>query len=298
MHSGRTPGGTGLAGADGGGTRISARADGRSTITVAGRDINSTYFISASSAALAALVGLVILLGMWQPWQETASAGARDRTGTTAGPERPGGSSTTTAPNREPTPAAGDDEEPEDSGSPEDSPSPTPSASPTPDPPDPVDVAFASTGVGTCLNVYDAGWGKLNRDRPAAVDCGADFAFSKVTMVTTFASNCPSGPGRWGWGHVSDDGSSTALCLDRVFAAGQCFPAALSRQADGTIHGEGRLFSVWGCDRTQVPKGLNAIMVITAVLHGGSCPQRTDRQTLSWPVFNGAATVCAVQRPN
>ncbi|MGW4238341.1 hypothetical protein ACWEJP_16145 [Streptomyces sp. NPDC004749] len=262
---------------------------------MAGRDNNTTYIVSVSTAAIAVIVGLVILLVMWQPWQETDTTGERNRAETTIGSELAGGPSARGAPDREPPSAREDDEDPED---PETSPSPTPSASPPPDPPDPVDVAFASVGVGTCLNVFDDGWGKLNQERPVAVDCGAGFAFSKVTVVTTSASDCPGGAGRWGWGHVNDDGSTVALCLDRVFTAGQCFPATLSKQADGSLRGEGRLFSVWGCDRTQVPKGQNAIMAITAVLNGGGCPRRTDRQTLSWQVFNGAATVCAVQRTN
>ncbi|MFF2124138.1 hypothetical protein ACFVW1_01820 [Streptomyces olivochromogenes] len=76
-----------------------------------------------------------------------------------------------------------------------------------------------------------------------------------------------------------------------MFAVGQRFPATLSRQADGSLHGEGRLFGVWGCGRTQVPSGQNAIMAITAVLSGGSCPLRKDRQTLSWQIFNGAGKV-------
>ncbi|KUN49289.1 hypothetical protein [Streptomyces olivochromogenes] len=53
-----------------------------------------------------------------------------------------------------------------------------------------------------------------------------------------------------------------------------------------------------GCDRTQVLSGQNAIMAITSVLSGGSCPQRNDRQALSWRIFNGAGKVCAVQRTN
>ncbi|MFF2957822.1 hypothetical protein ACFVT1_02625 [Streptomyces sp. NPDC057963] len=274
-----------------GGTHIDVRGDGRSRIKVAGRDITTTYFVSASSAALAALVGLVVLLGVWQPWKEAASVGER-KPAIGAGPS--GGSAAKPEPHQEP-PSVGEDAK--ESEEPEISPSPSPSATPTPtpDPPDPVDVAFASVGVGTCLNVYDAGWGKLNQDRPSAVDCGANFAFSKVTMVTASASNCPQGGGQRGWGHVNANGSAVALCLDRMFVAGQCFPATLSKQADGSLHGEGRLFSVWGCDRTQVPRGQNAIMAITAVLSGGSCPQRQDRQTLSWQVFNGARKVCAVQ---
>ncbi|MFH8801246.1 hypothetical protein ACH4F6_16860 [Streptomyces sp. NPDC017936] len=287
MNSGETQDG-----ADGGGTHITARADNRSRVTVAGRDVNSTYFVSASTAALAALVGLVLLVGVWQPWQETAATGERDRTRAAIGSESPGGSSATTAPDPGPASDGEDDEEPEE---PEPSTGPTPSDSPSPDPPDPDDVAFASVGVGTCLNVYDDGWGELNHERPSAVDCGAGFAYSKVTMVTTAATNCPDGAGRRAWGHVNDDGSLIALCLDRVFATGQCFPAILDRQADGSLNGEGRLFTVWGCDRTDVPRGYNAVMAITAVLRGGRCPERTGGQTLSWDVFNGAATVCAVQ---
>lgn len=278
------------------GTQINVRGDGRSRIRVAGRDINSTYFVSASSAALTALVGLVILLTMWQPWQTTASTDDRNDTsaGTSSGSS--GGSATNPVPQPDPTYSDEDDEKKE-SENPD--PTPTPTPSPTPDPPpDRVDVAFASVGVGTCLNVYDEGWGKLNHDRPSAVDCGASYAYSKVTAVTTSASNCPQSTGRRSWGHVNDDGTSIALCLDRVFVAGQCFPAKLNRQADGTLHGEARLFSVWGCDETQVPSGLNAVMVITAVQSGGSCPRRNDRQTLSWEIFNGAGKVCAVQRTN
>ncbi|MFC9288582.1 hypothetical protein [Streptomyces sp. NPDC057052] len=294
MSSAETPEGSRGGGADGGGTHISAQADGRSRITVAGRDVNSTYFVSASSAALAALVGLVLLVGVWQPWQETAASGERDGGRTATGPESPGGSSAGPAPDREPTPTAAD-EDPEET---ETAPDPTPSASPAPGPPDPVDVAFASVGAGTCLNAYDAGWGKLNQERPAAVDCGAGFAFSKVTTVTTATANCPQGAGRWTWGHVNDDGSLIALCLDRVFATGQCFPAILTGQADGSLRGEGRLFTVWGCDRTDVPSGYNTVMVITAVLSGGNCPESPGRQTLSWDVFNGARTVCAVRTAN
>ncbi|MET7684679.1 hypothetical protein [Streptomyces sp. NPDC005423] len=300
-RSGGTSGGSGRDGD--GGTRIDVRGDGRSRISVAGRDMNTTYFVSASSAALAALVGLVLLLGMWHPWQETAST--RDHSGTAVGSGPSGGSSAGPAPYRESPPAGEDDGGTKVGATPAADPSPIPSPipslgpspSPRPDPPpDPVDVAFASVGVGTCLNVYDSGWGTLNHDRPFAVDCGASFAYSKVTLVTTSASNCPQGAGRRGWAHVNSDGTSVALCLDRVFAAGQCFPATLSRQADGSLHGEGQLFSVWACDGTRVPRGRNAIMVITAVLRGGGCPQRTDRQTLSWPVFNGAGELCAERR--
>ncbi|MER5281689.1 hypothetical protein ABT025_39170 [Streptomyces sp. NPDC002809] len=276
-----------------GGTRINARADGRSRITVAGRDITSTYFVSASSAALAALVGLVLLLGMWHPWQEAASVGeGKPSNGSTlsATPtsyrEPPSGGETYREPQGQETSA---------SPTPSDSPTPTPTPTPTPDPPDPVDVAFASAQVGTCLNVFDDGWGRLNHDRPTAVDCGANFAFSKVTMVATSTAGCPQGGGQQGWGHVNDDGSSIALCLDRVFVVGQCFPATLTKQADGSLRGTGRLFSVWGCDQTKVPRGQNAIMAITAVVSGGGCPQRSDRQTLSWQIFNGARKVCAVQ---
>jgi hypothetical protein len=298
-YSGGTSNGSDRNGDGSGGTRIDVRGDGRSQIRVAGRDINTTYFVSASSAALAALVGLVILLGVWQPWQETASTGERNGASTGIASDPSGESATKPTPDPEPT--LGDEDDKVDkvdkeSEAPDPTPTPTPSPSPTPDPPDPVDVAFASVGVGTCLNAYDTGWGKLNHDRPAAVDCGASYAFSKVTMVTTSATNCPQSAGRRSWAHLNDDGSSIALCLDRVFAAGQCFPATLSRQADGSLRGDGRLFSVWGCDRTQVPSGLNAIMVITAVSSGGSCPQRNDRQTLSWEIFNGAGKVCAVQR--
>ncbi|WNI30116.1 hypothetical protein [Streptomyces sp. ITFR-6] len=278
-----------------GGTRINARASGRGRVTVAGRDITSSYFISVSSAVLAGLVGLAVLLAVWKPWHQVEpDDGEKPATGVDA-PVKP-------IPH--PDPPTDDDEEDKkpDAGqttpAPDDSPTTTAPSTPapsTPAPPDPVDVAFASVRVGTCLNVYDEGWGKLNQDRPSAVDCGASFAFSKVTMVTTYASGCPEGGGRHGWGHVNDDGSSIALCLDRVFATGQCFPAVLTEQADGSVKGTARLFSVWGCDRTQVPKGQNAVMGITALVNGGSCPQRTDRRTLSWTVFNGSAKVCAVQ---
>ncbi|MFD0021043.1 hypothetical protein [Streptomyces sp. NPDC058382] len=294
-YSGGAPGDSGDGDRDGaGGTRITAHGSGRSRITVAGRDITSTYFVSASSAALAALVGLVVLLGVWQPWQEAASTGGQktpDSAITTGAPP----SARVPDPDPGPRSGGGDGEEHEEDASPSPSPSPSsPSPSPAPDPPDPVDVAFASAGVGACLNVYDEGWGKLNRDRPLVVDCGTNFAFSKVTMVTASTTGCPEGGGRHGWGHVNHDGSSVALCLDRVFVAGQCFPATLTKQADGSLRGTGRLFSVWGCSRTDVPKGQNAIMAITAVLNGGSCPRQTGRQTLSWPVFNGARKVCAV----
>ncbi|MEU8652025.1 hypothetical protein [Streptomyces sp. NPDC048737] len=295
MNSAGAPDGSRRDGADGGGTHISAQADGRSRVTMAGRDVNSTYVVSASSAALAALVGLVLLVGVWQPWQETAATGERDRARTSTGPESPGGASARPAPDREPAPTGGDEEEePPEPEEPETS----PGDSPAPDPPDPDDAAFASVGVGTCLGAYDAGWGELNQERPTAVDCGAGFAFTKVTMVTTAAANCPAGVGRWGWGHVNDDGSLIALCLDRVYAAGQCFPAILKRGADGSLNGQGRLFTVWGCDRTDVPDGYNAVMVITAVLSSRNCPEVTGRQTLSWDVFNGARTICAVQRTN
>lgn len=277
-----------------GGTRINARASGRGRVTVAGRDITSSYFISVSSAVLAGLVGLAVLLAVWKPWHQAEPEGGGKSANSVDAPVSP-------APHPDPPTDDARTREPDDAPTtpaPDGSPTtPAPSATPDPSPsapPDPVDVAFASVHVGTCLNVYDEGWGKLSHDRPAAVDCGASFAFSKVTMVTTSASGCPEGGGQHGWGHVNDDGSSIALCLDRVFVVGQCFPAVLTKQADGSVKGTARLFSVWGCDRAQVPKGQNAIMGITALV-SGSCPQRSDRRTLSWPVFNGSAKVCAVQ---
>ncbi|WP_327338323.1 hypothetical protein OG384_21295 [Streptomyces sp. NBC_01324] len=285
-------GGTG----DTGGTRINARASGRGRVTVAGRDITSSYFISVSSAVLVGLLGLALLLGTWKPWEGTSVAGDGKPSDGVSSPVMP-------PPRPDPPTGGGETKEPDDdrtTPAPDDGPT-TPASSTTtpapspPAPPDPVDVAFASVRVGTCLNVYDEGWGKLSQDRPVAVDCGAGFAYSKVTMVTTSASGCPEGGGQHGWGHVNDDGSSIALCLDRVFVAGQCFPAVLTKQADGSVKGTGRLFSVWGCDRTQVPKGQNAVMGITALVSGGNCPQRSDRRTLSWSVFNGSAKVCAVQ---
>ncbi|MGC4949056.1 hypothetical protein ACLQ2N_23030 [Streptomyces sp. DT224] len=277
--------------ADDGGIRMDARASGRSRITMAGRDVSSTYFVSASSAVLIGLVGIALLLGLWQPWQKQGGGGD-DK------PASVVSESSSRTFHRDPPPDSRDDEEetaPDGTTPPPaPSPSPTPTPSPTPDPPSPVDLAFASVRVGTCLNVFDAGWGKLNHDRPEAVDCAASFAFTQVTMVTTSAGNCPEGGGRHGWGHVNADGSSIALCLDRRFVAGQCFPAALTKQADGSIKGTGLLFTVWGCDRTKVPTGQNALMVITALVSDGQCPQRTGRKTLNWTVFSGSRTLCAV----
>ncbi|MGV9393905.1 hypothetical protein ACWDQL_32915 [Streptomyces olivaceus] len=264
---------------------------------MAGRDINATYFVSASSAVLAALVGLAILLAMWQPWQEATSDDKKKPSGTSADPHPFGDTSTHSSPTPEPSEDEGGEDDTEDE---EASKEPEASASPslTPDPPDPVDVAFESVAVGTCLNAYDTGWGQLNVNRPIPVDCGASFAFTKVTMVTTHASSCPEGGGQWGWGHTNDDGSSVALCLARVFTPGQCFPAKLAKRSDGALHGQGRLFSVWDCNQTQVPKGQNAIMIITAVVRGEDCPRRSGRQTLSWPIFNGGRTLCSVLRPS
>ncbi|MEU2022621.1 hypothetical protein ABZ565_10685 [Streptomyces sp. NPDC016469] len=276
--------------ADGGGIRMDAQASGRSRITMAGRDISSTYFVSASSAVVLALAGIVVLVALWQPWQKQGG-GDDDKPASVV-------SEPSSRPHRDPPPDSRDDEEEPDAdettSTPTPSPTPTPTPTPTPDPPSPVDLAFASVRAGTCLSVFDAGWGKLNHDRPEAVDCAASFAFTQVTMVTTSAGNCPEGGGRHGWGHVNADGSSLALCLDRRFAAGQCFPAALTKQADGSIKGTGQLFTVWGCDRTNVPKGQNALMVITALSSDGPCPQRTGRTTLSWTVFSGSRTLCAM----
>ncbi|MFK0096684.1 hypothetical protein [Streptomyces sp. NPDC091040] len=277
---------------DDGGIRMDARASGRSRITMAGRDISSTYFVSASSAVLVGLVGIALLMGLWQPWQKQGGGGDDKPASVVSEPA--------SRPHRDTPPDNRDEEEEPDpdettpTPTPTPSPTPTSTPSPTPDPPNSVDLAFASVRVGTCLNVFDAGWGKLNHDRPEAVDCAASFAFTQVTMVTTSAGNCPEGGGRHGWGHVNTDGSTIALCLDRRFAAGQCFPAALTKQADGSIKGTGRLFTVWGCDQTKGPSGQNALMVITALLSDGQCPQRTGRTTLSWTVFSGSRTLCAM----
>ncbi|NEC64377.1 hypothetical protein [Streptomyces sp. SID9727] len=278
--------------ADDGGIRMDARASGRARVTMAGRDVSSTYFVSVSSAVVLALAGLVVLVALWQPWQKPGGGDDDKPASVVSEPvSRP--------PHRDPPPDSRDDEEEPDADGttspPTPSPSPTPTPTPTPDPPNPVDLAFASVRAGTCLNVFDAGWGKLNHDRPEAVDCAASYAFTQVTMVTTAAGNCPEGAGRRSWGHVNSDGSSVALCLDRRFASGQCFPASLTKQADGSIKGTGMLFTVWGCDQTKVPKGQNALMVITALVSDGQCPQRTGRKTLSWTVFSGSRTLCAVQ---
>lgn len=159
-------------------------------------------------------------------------------------------------------------------------------------------MAVSAITIGTCLNAYNDGSGKLNQVPPLAVDCSASFAFSRVTALTTSHDNCPQAPtaGRWSYAHTFADGSVKVMCIDRVFRPGQCFPAALSRQADGSVGGRANLYIVWGCDRTQVPSGYNALMVISAVLDGGTCPERSGVRSMTWTALNGAAKICAWQR--
>ncbi|MYU47646.1 hypothetical protein GTV15_06040 [Streptomyces sp. SID7803] len=100
-----------------------------------------------------------------------------------------------------------------------------------------MDRAFAAVHAGDCLDVYNDGHDNMSADRPIRVNCAASNAYMHVNRVSTrtgASSSCDTGAGFTWWNKPGHDGITRTLCLDRVYRAGQCFPADVT----GGDHGE------------------------------------------------------------
>ncbi|MEU3221605.1 serine/threonine-protein kinase [Streptomyces sp. NPDC006976] len=261
------------------------------------------------------VVAAVIALLAWQPWER---AGGGSASGSAASGSVTSGSDLDThgddkagaAPDTDTDAgsASGSDSDDSDSDSDTDTdePTPTPTRRPTTPAPKPTpkpkptmdatDRAFAAVHAGDCLNVYNDGYNNMSASRPIRVSCGASNAYMHVNRVSTrsgASSSCDTGAGFTWWSRTGDDGVVRTLCLDRVYRAGQCFPAKVNgaTNADLTV--------VWSCNASKVPKAGQSILRITGFYRAPkagqnwTCPSGPGERFWYWQVNQGRSIICA-----
>ncbi|THA65297.1 serine/threonine protein kinase [Streptomyces sp. A0958] len=187
------------------------------------------------------------------------------------------------------------DSDSDDSETEEPTPTPTPTPSPKPTM-DATDRAFAAVHAGDCLNVYNDGHDHMSAGRPTRVSCSASNAYMHVNRVSTrsgASSSCDTGAGYTWWSRTGGDGVVRTLCLDRVYRAGQCFPAEVNgaTNADLTV--------VWSCGASKVPKAGQSILRITGFYRAPkagrnwTCPAGPGERFWYWQVNQGRSIICA-----
>ncbi|UZK54663.1 hypothetical protein NEH16_11410 [Streptomyces drozdowiczii] len=161
---------------------------------------------------------------------------------------------------------------------------------------DSTDRAFAAVHAGDCLDVYNDGHDNMSASRPIRVNCGAWNAYMHVNRVSTrtgASGSCDTGAGFTWWSRSGDDGITRTLCLDRVYKAGQCFPADVNGEtnADLTV--------VWRCNASKVPKAGQSILRITGFYRAPkkgqnwTCPAGPGERFWYWQVNQGRSIICA-----
>ncbi|NEC06637.1 hypothetical protein G3I26_15355 [Streptomyces sp. SID7909] len=161
---------------------------------------------------------------------------------------------------------------------------------------DSTDRAFAAVRAGDCLDVYNDGYDHMSASRPIRVKCAASNAYMHVNQVSTrtgASGSCDTGAGFTWWSRSGDDGITRTLCLDRVYKAGQCFPAKVNGEtnADLTV--------VWKCNASKVPKAGQSILRITGFYRAPkqgqnwTCPAGPGERFWYWQVNQGRSIICA-----
>ncbi|MGW2471952.1 serine/threonine-protein kinase [Streptomyces sp. NPDC001665] len=264
---------------------------------------------SSGATVLGWLLALVAVAGLliWQPWEKTG--GSSSSGGSTSGSVTPGSDldthadDSTTADTDSDTSSSGGGSTDSDSDNSDtddtvtEDPTPTPTPTPTPEPTmDSTDRAFAAVHAGDCLDVYNDGYDNMSASRPIRVNCGASNAYMHVNRVSTrtgASNSCDTGAGFTWWSRSGDDGITRTLCLDRVYKAGQCFPADVNGEtnADLTV--------VWRCNASKVPKAGQSILRITGFYRAPkkgqnwTCPAGPGERFWYWQVNQGRSIICA-----
>ncbi|TRV79442.1 serine/threonine protein kinase [Streptomyces sp. 130] len=263
---------------------------------------------SSGGTALGWLLALVAVAGLltWQPWEKTgggAASGGRTSGSVTSGSgldTHTDDSASADTDTGTGTSSSGGGSADSDSDSDSDdtvTEDRTPAPKPTPKPTmDATDRAFAAVRAGDCLNVYNDGYDNMSASRPIRVKCSASNAYMHVSRVSTRAgasSSCTTGAGYTWWSRSGDDGITRTLCLDRVYRAGQCFPAKVNGEtnADLTV--------VWRCNASKVPKAGQSILRITGFYRAPkqgqnwTCPAGPGERFWYWQVNQGRSIICA-----
>lgn len=253
-------------------------------------------------AVAAVVIAIAVLL--WQPW--TAMKGASDssdRPYSSAQTTSGGGGATGTRTQgagtirtSAPTPTSTEDDDQRETAQPSPSPTPTPSPTPSPSPTrDRVEEAFKAVRTGSCLTLYDTGYGdghiKWNVDAPPdAVSCSSDQAHVQVTAVTS--GSCPTGTGKSYWSY-----GSTNLCLKRVFRVGFCLLG--EKSGEKVLLGAMTLVD---CRATRIPVKYDYILHVTGVYRAPSnagpdhCKrvQGDTTKYMAWLVDDNSVLLCTM----
>ncbi|MEV5601003.1 serine/threonine-protein kinase [Streptomyces sp. NPDC052299] len=260
---------------------------------------------SSGATALGWLLALVAVAGLltWQPWEKTgddSASGSSASGSVTSGSDLDTHTDDSATADTDTSSSGGSTDSDSDTDTDSDdtvTEEPTPTPTPTPKPTmDATDRAFAAVHAGDCLDVYNDGYDNMSASRPIRVNCGASNAYMHVNRVSTrtgASSSCDTGAGFTWWSRSGDDGITRTLCLDRVYKAGQCFPAKVNGEtnADLTV--------VWRCNASKVPKAGQSILRITGFYRAPkkgqnwTCPAGPGERFWYWQVNQGRSIICA-----
>jgi hypothetical protein len=136
-----------------------------------------------------------------------------------------------------------------------------PVADPTPDPTPEVTLdatlaAYQAVRTHTCLRTWMINSTDWAGTTPEMIDCDAESAGVWVSEISDTSASCPVDAGR-SYLSYSGGGETVALCVNRLFRAGQCFLG----KADGSAN----LMSWVDCGTRTVPSPYNRLFNITDV---------------------------------
>ncbi|MDG4866107.1 hypothetical protein P8605_48940, partial [Streptomyces sp. T-3] len=166
---------------------------------------------------------------------------------------------------------------------------------------DPTEDAFKAVQSGTCLAVWDTGYGGTSTVKwshetpPDPIDCDSDKANVQVTSVD---GSC-SGDTEATWSYSSTTtGKTTQLCLERIFHKNYCF---LATQSGSKITDMGEMTLV-DCKAKKIPASYDQIMHITGVYNTSKgtdaslCRRVQGDQTeyWAWTVNDGDTLLCTM----
>jgi hypothetical protein len=157
---------------------------------------------------------------------------------------------------------------------------------------DPVSRVFKSVGSGRCLNAFWDG-SAYSKAVPEVVACDRDDAYLYVTAVSDGAYGCDTTAEAESYWRSPD--GDVALCVQRVFHIGDCFPVQWTQESKGgKVDTQASLFTQWPCGADKVPSGYNGIVRVTRLYKwtsGDSFP--CGRQEVWYTLKTRKISICA-----
>jgi serine/threonine protein kinase len=147
--------------------------------------------------------------------------------------------------------------------------------------PSPEDEAFAAIRIDDCLDSYTDPDGMWSSDTPQAASCSGTGSYYRVISIAHDTDGCSDTYDN-DWSHTNGDGTTTDLCLNRNFRAGQCEFADKEEKLYRTM--------ITPCDG-DIPVDYKYVVKITGVHSGDYDCGDSD----SWTLDDAGVTLCGTE---